>query len=200
MASIKRPQLSRANIPSEVIATSVVDPTKFATAAVTLNPVVVTLSSSGSTSLIGGQSATFTAKVSGTSNTSVTWSLSPQVGTITSGVYQAPAVIASQQTVTVFHKCRGFHQNRERSRFLNTGGSNGGAGLCVAGRRCFGDLHRFGDRNQQHGGYLVLKSGRGDGLERSLHGAGHDQQRADRDNYRDERGGYHKDRERQPSH
>ena len=33
------------------------------------------------TSLNGGQSVTFTAKVSGSSNNAVTWSLSPQVGT-----------------------------------------------------------------------------------------------------------------------
>src|ERR1700733_9056869 len=52
-------------------------------------------------SLNGGQSATFTAKVSGSSITTVTWSLSPQVGTITNGVYQAPTVVATQQTVTV---------------------------------------------------------------------------------------------------
>ena len=39
--------------------------------------------------------------MSGTTNTAVTCSLSPQVGTITNGVYQAPAIIGSQQTVTV---------------------------------------------------------------------------------------------------
>ena len=97
----KAPAIIASQQTVQVIATSVADPTKFATAPVTLNPVVVTLSSSGSTSLIGGQSATFTAKVSGTSNTAVTWSLSPQIGTIASGVYQAPAIIASQQTVQV---------------------------------------------------------------------------------------------------
>ncbi|MGA2883531.1 MAG: hypothetical protein ABSG13_31725 [Bryobacteraceae bacterium] len=31
----------------------------------------------------------------------MTWTLSPQVGTINNGVYEAPAIIASQQTVTV---------------------------------------------------------------------------------------------------
>ncbi len=61
----------------------------------------LTLSSPGATSLTGGQSATFTATISGTTNTAVNWSLSPQVGTITNGVYLAPAIIASQQTVTV---------------------------------------------------------------------------------------------------
>ncbi len=85
----------------QVTATTVADSTKTASATVTLNPVVVTLSSSGATSLTGGGSVTFTAKVSDASNTAVTWSLSPQVGAITNGVYQAPAIIASQQTVQV---------------------------------------------------------------------------------------------------
>jgi hypothetical protein len=88
-----------------VTASSVADPTKTATATVTLTPpppsnVSIGLSP-GSASLQGGQSATFTATVSGNSNKAVTWSLSPQVGTITNGVYQAPAIVASQQTVTV---------------------------------------------------------------------------------------------------
>ena len=55
----------------------------------------------GTVSLNGGQSTTFTPTVSGTTNTDVTWSINPQVGTITNGVYQAPGIIASQQTVTV---------------------------------------------------------------------------------------------------
>jgi hypothetical protein len=97
----KAPAIIASQQSVQITATSVADPTKFATATVTLNPIAVTLSSSGSTSLSAGQSATFTAKVSGTSNTSVTWSLSPQVGTIASGVYKAPAIIASQQSVTV---------------------------------------------------------------------------------------------------
>jgi hypothetical protein len=95
-----------------ISATSSVDSTKTATATVLLSmpvslpppppPPTVGLSMSpGSASLNGGQSATFTAIVSGTSNVAVTWSLSPKVGTITNGVYQAPATIASQQTVTV---------------------------------------------------------------------------------------------------
>jgi len=84
-----------------VTATSVVDSTKTATASITLTAVSVGLSP-GSASLTGGQSATFTPAVSGTPNTAVTWSLSPQVGTISNGVYQAPAiVVASQQTVMV---------------------------------------------------------------------------------------------------
>ena len=85
-----------------VTSTSFADHTKFArTATVALKPVVVTLSAGGTTSLTGGQSVAFTAKLTGTSNTAVTWSLNPQVGTITTGVYQAPAIVASQQNVEV---------------------------------------------------------------------------------------------------
>ena len=87
-------------------ATSSADPSKSATASVTLQPASqtqpVTISlSPGNASLDGGQSASFTPTVSGTTNNAVTWSISPQVGTITKGVYQAPGIIASQQTVTV---------------------------------------------------------------------------------------------------
>lgn len=102
------------NINSEetitLIATSTQDPSKSASTALILQPIAnpvtpaptVNLSlSPGSATLSGGQSATFTSTVSGTSNTAVSWSLNPQVGTITNGVYQAPATIASQQTVKV---------------------------------------------------------------------------------------------------
>jgi hypothetical protein len=88
-------------------ATSKADPTKTATASLVLkvNPVStndVSISlTPGSTSLLGGQSANFTATVAGTTNKAVTWSMSPQVGTITNGVYQAPAIVASQQMVTI---------------------------------------------------------------------------------------------------
>src|ERR1700733_14682286 len=54
-----------------------------------------------SASLNQGQSATFTSTVTGANNTGVTWQLSPLIGTITNGVYQAPPVIVSQQTVTI---------------------------------------------------------------------------------------------------
>src|SRR5208337_4201752 len=101
-----------ANITSQetitLTAISAADPGKTASVSLVLkpvgNPAVPTLSlslSAGSVSLTGGQSATFTSTVSGTSNTAVTWSISPQVGTITNAVYQAPSIIASQQTVTV---------------------------------------------------------------------------------------------------
>jgi hypothetical protein len=81
-------------------ATSVADSTKTASATVTLQPIGVTVGPA-SASLAAGQSATFTAGVTGTGNTAVTWSLSPAVGSIVNGVYTAPATISSAQTVTL---------------------------------------------------------------------------------------------------
>ena len=92
----------------QVIATSVADPTKTATATITLNPplappptVVIGISPTLA-SLGQGQTQQFTATVTGTSNTGVTWSLSPAVGTLsTSGLYTAPSSIPSLQRVQV---------------------------------------------------------------------------------------------------
>lgn len=84
-----------------VIATSVVDPTKSSTATVTLiAPGSVSLSPA-SVSLAASQTARFTATVGGTTNTGITWSLTPAVGTISNGLYTAPAAITTAQTVTV---------------------------------------------------------------------------------------------------
>ena len=86
-----------------VTATSVADPTKSASATITLRtPVSVTLNPT-SASLAATQSQQFSASVTGGSgNTAVTWSLSPTVGTLSNtGLYSAPATIATQQTVTV---------------------------------------------------------------------------------------------------
>ncbi len=89
-------------------ATSVADPSFSASAMVTLQPVAapatpaISISlSPASASLSAGQSATFTPMVSGTSNTAVTWSFNPQVGTLVNGAYTAPATISSSQTVTI---------------------------------------------------------------------------------------------------
>src|SRR5665213_71886 len=92
-------------------AASVADPTKSAAVSLVVNPIrrrslparkVSVGVSPASTSLNRGQSATFTAKVSGTSDTTVTWSLGPhQVGRIVNGTYQAPTTVAAQQAVTV---------------------------------------------------------------------------------------------------
>jgi hypothetical protein len=57
--------------------------------------------------LNAGQAVTFHARVTGSANTTVTWSLSPNVGSITaSGYYTAPATIATPQTITVRATCQ----------------------------------------------------------------------------------------------
>jgi hypothetical protein len=65
-------------------------------------PVAVSVSPATAT-LYGGQTQQFTATVINTSNTAVTWTISPAgTGTISSsGLYTAPATISTQQTVTV---------------------------------------------------------------------------------------------------
>ena len=62
---------------------------------VTVTPAAATLAAN--------QTQQFTAAVTGGSgNTAVTWSVSPNVGTVsTTGLYTAPATIGAQQTVTV---------------------------------------------------------------------------------------------------
>ena len=85
-------------------ATSVADPSQFASALITLQPVTVTvLVSPGSVTLVGGQTQQFTATVTGISQTGVTWSINPATGSIdpNSGLYTAPATITSSQKVTV---------------------------------------------------------------------------------------------------
>ena len=96
------PALLNAQANVTIMATSVADPTKTASAAITLQPatpVSVTLSPS-STSLTRGQSIQFSAAVSG-STSGVVWSLSPAVGSLINGFYTAPATLTTQQTVTV---------------------------------------------------------------------------------------------------
>ena len=84
-----------------VTATSAADSTKSAAATVTLAPVAVTVSPT-SASLTVSQTQQFSSTVTGSSNTSVTWSVSPSVGTVTGGgLYTAPSSISSTQTVTV---------------------------------------------------------------------------------------------------
>jgi len=85
-----------------VTATSVTDPTKSASAALTLNPVAVAITPT-SVGLFNGQTQQFAATVTGSSNSSVAWTLSPSgAGTISNtGLYTAPSVISTAQTVTV---------------------------------------------------------------------------------------------------
>jgi len=72
-------------------------------ASFSLQVVVITVTVSPATvSLNSLQQQQFTAAVSNTTNTAVTWSLNPNVGSISSsGTYTAPALIVSRQTVTV---------------------------------------------------------------------------------------------------
>jgi hypothetical protein len=86
-----------------VTATSTKDTTKFASATVTLNPpaaISVSISPT-SASLGGGGTQQFTATVTGTANTAVTWSLTG-LGTLsTGGLYTAPASVTSVSTASV---------------------------------------------------------------------------------------------------
>ena len=84
-----------------VSAASAADATKIATAVVTLVPTVSVAVSPTSATLSAGQTAQFSASLSGTTNPNVTWSITPAAGSISGGLYQAPATVTSQQTVTV---------------------------------------------------------------------------------------------------
>src|ERR1035441_9529947 len=85
-----------------VTATSVADTSKNATASVTVLPAVQVTVSPSTASLAPSGTQQFAAAVTGTTNTAVTWSVSPAVGTISSsGLYSAPATLGSPQTVTV---------------------------------------------------------------------------------------------------
>jgi hypothetical protein len=85
-------------------ATSVADPTKSATATISLSPATTSVSvtvTPSSVSLKPSQQQQFTAQVTGSTNTGVTWSLLSAVGSISStGLYTAPATISSTTTVT----------------------------------------------------------------------------------------------------
>ena len=85
-----------------VTATSLADSTKTASVVVTLTPTVSITLGPANTSLSASQTQQFTAAVTGTSNTGVSWSISPTLGTISSsGLYTAPATITSAQNVIV---------------------------------------------------------------------------------------------------
>jgi len=85
-----------------VKATSTADPTKFATATVALTPSVTVSLTPSMTALTGSEVEQFSATVTGASNTTVFWSVSPAVGTISStGIYTAPASITSPQNISV---------------------------------------------------------------------------------------------------
>ena len=85
-----------------VTATSVADTSKTATASVTVVPLVQITVSPSTASLALSGTQQFTATVTGMTSTAVMWSLSPAVGTISSGgLYTAPATLSGPQTVTV---------------------------------------------------------------------------------------------------
>ena len=65
-------------------------------------PVVAVTVAPGTLSLGQGQTQQFTATVTGSSNTAVTWSVNPLVGGIsTSGLYTAPSAITTPQSIVV---------------------------------------------------------------------------------------------------
>jgi hypothetical protein len=85
-----------------VTATSAADPTRSASAMVTLSPAVGISISPLTSGLSSSQTQQFTASVTGSTNTGVTWSLNPAAGAISgAGLYTAPSGITTQQNVTV---------------------------------------------------------------------------------------------------
>ncbi len=84
-----------------ITATSVADPTKSASATVQLTPIVSVGINPLTATLAASQSQQFTAAVTGNANTSVTWSMTPSVGSLSNGLYTAPSVITTAQSVTI---------------------------------------------------------------------------------------------------
>ena len=91
-----------------VRATSVADATRSATATVTVQAQVVVAVAPPTVTVPAGGQQQFTATVTGTTNTAVTWSVNnvtggnATVGTITTnGLYQAPGLVPTPATVTV---------------------------------------------------------------------------------------------------
>jgi hypothetical protein len=92
----------------KVAAISVADPSKAASANVTIVPVVVVTVTPASTSVVTGATQQLNASVVGTSNTAVTWSVkgagctAAACGTVNgAGLYTAPSAVPSPDTVTV---------------------------------------------------------------------------------------------------
>jgi len=91
-----------------IVATSMADPSKTASANVTIVPVVVVTVTPASTSVATGATQQLSASVVGTSNTAVTWTVqgagcsSAACGTVNgAGVYTAPSTVPSPSTVSV---------------------------------------------------------------------------------------------------
>jgi uncharacterized protein (TIGR03437 family) len=87
-----------------ITATSVADVSKSASATIQLNPTtggVNIVVSPANATLTASQSKQFIAVVMGGSSTSLTWSMTPSVGSLSNGLYTAPAVINTTQLVTL---------------------------------------------------------------------------------------------------
>ena len=85
-----------------VSATSVLDPSKFAESAVTLLPTPSLTITPRTILLVAGQRQQFTISLPGIANQAVTWSLTPNLGTISpSGLYTSPPAIDAPVTITV---------------------------------------------------------------------------------------------------
>jgi hypothetical protein len=85
-----------------ITATTLATPSQTATAVITLPQTVTVSVSPSAVGLTPSSTQQFTATVSGASNTAVTWSINPSIGTISSaGLYTAPSSIPASQTVTV---------------------------------------------------------------------------------------------------
>ncbi|HPT26541.1 MAG TPA: choice-of-anchor Q domain-containing protein [Bryobacteraceae bacterium] len=89
--------------PVTIAAVSQADSTASGTATATLvPPFAATLSvSPASVSLGQGKTQQFTATASGGDLPALTWTLSPQVGTVVNGLYTAPSTVTASQQVTV---------------------------------------------------------------------------------------------------
>ncbi len=93
-----------ANISAKTVVTVTVIASDNSTAStqVTLVPALNVTVSPAAVTLTQGQTQQFTATVTGTTNTAVTWSIDPPAGTLyPTGYYIAPAAIAVSQKVTV---------------------------------------------------------------------------------------------------
>jgi trimeric autotransporter adhesin len=83
-----------------VTATSQASTGRSGSAVLSLIPVSIAVTPATAL-LSSGQSEAITATLSGTDNLAVNWTVTPAVGTFANGVYQAPTVISTAQTITV---------------------------------------------------------------------------------------------------
>jgi len=86
---------------AQITVTSSADPTKSATALIRLQPVVAISVSPTNRILWAGQSERFTASISGSSNTSVGWTIIGPGSVSPDGVYQAPGSINTEESARI---------------------------------------------------------------------------------------------------